>query len=265
MHAKSREPRLQLECIGSTNLPRALGCYERENRSDIRKGQPPNVILAAPVSRYIELSQVCHSLQRLVLLSPHFSLTDEPARRACVKSLTVLAFLPQTSANGSRVSMNITSPFARAAFEQSSAQVQLCYSDSYSDGAAISSPYIAWLAWRSVPVQVLTWTFPTSMGGTTTQRSLRFARWFVSRKFSIPFHLSDAPVLLYGSQWMRLRVRVSAARRCEPECEAVEAHWMNYTIDMEHWQRKTIYLGRKVSCVHLQSPTPPPFADPLEE
>ena len=32
--------------------------------------------------------------------------------------------------------MNITSPFARAAFEQSSAQVQLCYSDSYSDGAA---------------------------------------------------------------------------------------------------------------------------------
>lgn len=30
---------------------------------------------------------------------------------------------------------------------------------------------------------------------------------------------------------------------------------MNYTIDMEHWQRKTIYLGRKVSCVHLQCPT----------
>jgi hypothetical protein len=26
------------------------------------------------------------------------------------------------------------------------------------------------------------------MGGTTTQRSLRFARWFASRKFSIPFH-----------------------------------------------------------------------------
>ena len=59
-----------------------------------------------------------------------------PHAELCVESLTVLAFLPQTSANGSRVSMNITSPFARAAFEQSSAQVQLCYSDSYSDGAA---------------------------------------------------------------------------------------------------------------------------------
>jgi hypothetical protein len=149
---------MQLECIGSSALPRALGCYERQNRSDIRKGLPANVTLAAPINRYIELSQVSHGLAVVSLRSifrrafPD-SWLESHVKLICESTCTCWAFcapafLPQTSANGSRASMNITSPFARAVFEQSSAQVQLCYSDSYSDGAAMSSRSVA-LSYRA--------------------------------------------------------------------------------------------------------------------